>query len=190
MTKQLTRRRFVRATAAAGALAAFPAPSLWAQGAATKMRIGIVPLISSGPIFIAEARKYFEKVKLDVDIQYFKDGALAMPALVAGELDATATTLNAGLFNAFAKGAPYKLVLDRGIGEARLRLDDDRRLERDGRSRHDRAAKDGAAQGQKDRDPGARLRSTNICSGSAYRSSGSTLVPTSNGRRAWAIRIW
>ena len=35
--------------------------------------------------------------------------------MVAGELDATATTLNAGLFNAFAKGAPYKLVLDRGM---------------------------------------------------------------------------
>jgi NitT/TauT family transport system substrate-binding protein len=115
MTEQLTRRRFARAMAAAGALAAFPTPYLWAQGAATKMKIGIVPLISSGPIFIAEARKYFEKIRLDVDIQYFKDGALAMPALVAGELDATATTLNAGLFNTIAKGAPYKLVLDRGI---------------------------------------------------------------------------
>src|SRR6185295_16816733 len=43
------------------------------------------------------------------------DGALAMPALVAGELDLTASTLNAGLFNAVAKGAPYKLILDRGI---------------------------------------------------------------------------
>ena len=112
---RLSRRQFVKTTGAIAAAAAFPTPSLWAQGAATKMRIGIVPLISSGPIFIAEARKYFEKVKLDVDIQYFKDGALAMPALVAGELDATATTLNAGLFNAFAKGAPYKLVLDRGM---------------------------------------------------------------------------
>lgn len=112
---EVSRRKFVKTTAAIAATVAFPTPSLWAQGAATKMRIGIVPLISSGPIFIAEARKYFEKVRLDVDIQYFKDGALAMPALVAGELDATASTLNAGLFNAFAKGAPYKLVLDRGM---------------------------------------------------------------------------
>ena len=38
-----------------------------------------------------------------------------MPALVAGELDLTASTLNAGLFNAVSKGAPYKLILDRGI---------------------------------------------------------------------------
>jgi len=33
---------------------------------------------------------------------------------VAGELDLTATTLNAGLFNTVAKGAPFKLMLDRG----------------------------------------------------------------------------
>ena len=37
-----------------------------------------------------------------------------MPALVAGELDLTATTLNAGLFNTVSKGAPFKLILDRG----------------------------------------------------------------------------
>lgn len=71
-------------------------------------------LISSGPVFIAEARRFFEKVNLDAELKYFADGALAMPALVAGELDVTATTLNAGLFNTIAKGAPFKLMLDRG----------------------------------------------------------------------------
>lgn len=86
-----------------------------AQGAKTKLRVGLVRLISSGPMFIAEARNYFDKVGLDVELKYFADGALAMPALVAGELDMTASTLNAGLFNAAAKGAPYKLFLDRGI---------------------------------------------------------------------------
>ena len=76
----------------------------------------IVPLISSGPIFIAEARKFFEKVDLDAELKYFADGALAMPALVAGELDLTATTLNAGLFDTVSKGAPFKLI---SIGAAR-----------------------------------------------------------------------
>ena len=113
--RSINRRRFLATTAAIGAATALPAPFVWGQGASAKLRIGIVPLISSGPIFIAEARKYFEKVKLDVDIKYFADGALAMPSLVAGELDATATTLNAGLFNAIGKGAGYKLILDRGI---------------------------------------------------------------------------
>src|SRR5262249_20175052 len=47
----------------------------------------------------------------------FADGAVAMPALVAGELDLTATTLNAGLFNTVGKGAPFKLILGRGSGK-------------------------------------------------------------------------
>ena len=64
-----------------------------AQEKSAKIRIGLVPLISSGPIFIAEARKFFEKINLDAELKYFADGALAMPALVAGELDVTATTL-------------------------------------------------------------------------------------------------
>src|SRR6476661_6099527 len=85
-----------------------------AQEKPTKIRIGLVRLISSGPIFIAEARKFFEKVNLDAELTYFADGALAMPALVAGELDLTAKTLNAGLFHTVSKGAPFKLILDRG----------------------------------------------------------------------------
>jgi hypothetical protein len=87
-----------------------PAP----RSRARKLRIGLVPLISSGPIFVAQAKGFFEKVNLDVEVKYFADGALAIPALIAGELDATVSTLNAGLFNAVSKGAPYRLILDRG----------------------------------------------------------------------------
>jgi NitT/TauT family transport system substrate-binding protein len=115
MTIQLSvsRRRFLTTSVAIGAAAAFPAPYVRAQ-APTKIRIGVVPLISSGPIFLAQARGFFTKVGLDVELKYFADGALAIPALVAGELDTTVSTLNAGLFNAISKGAAYKLVLDRG----------------------------------------------------------------------------
>ncbi|HEX5509066.1 MAG TPA: ABC transporter substrate-binding protein [Pseudolabrys sp.] len=110
----LDRRHLLSGSAAVGLAATFPR-RLRAQEPRTKIRIGLVRLISSGPIFIAEARKFFDKVNLDVELKYFADGALAMPALIAGELDLTASTLNAGLFNAVAKGAPYKLILDRGI---------------------------------------------------------------------------
>ena len=110
---KIDRRRLLAGTAALSFAASAPA-IVRAQEKPTKIRIGLVRLISSGPIFIAEARKFFEMVNLDVELQYFSDGALAMPALVAGELDVTATTLNAGLFNTVAKGAPFKLMLDRG----------------------------------------------------------------------------
>ena len=110
---KINRRRLLAGTAALSFVACAPA-IVRAQEKPTKIRIGLVPLISSGPIFIAEARKFFDKVDLDAELKYFADGALAMPALVAGELDLTATTLNAGLFNTVAKGAPFKLILDRG----------------------------------------------------------------------------
>ena len=50
----------------------------------------------------------FEKINLDAELKYFADGALAMPALVAGELDVTATTLNAGLFNTASQRRPIQ----------------------------------------------------------------------------------
>ncbi|WP_162826701.1 ABC transporter substrate-binding protein [Pseudolabrys taiwanensis] len=113
MSRSLNRRHLLQGTAAAGLAAAIGGRRARAQSR-TKLRIGVVPLISSGPIFVAQAKGFFEKAGLDVEIKYFADGVLAMPALVAGELDVTVATLNAGLFNVVAKGAPFKLILDRG----------------------------------------------------------------------------
>ncbi len=114
MPTGFNRRHLMHAAAALGAATVAGSNRLFAQEPRTKLRLGIVPLISSGPVFIALAKGYFEKVNLDVEIKYFADGALAIPSLIAGEIDCTATTLNAGLFNAVSKGAPYKLILDRG----------------------------------------------------------------------------
>ena len=110
----LNRRHLMQGAAALGVASALPGRSAFAQAPKTKIRIGVVPLISSGPIFVAKALGLFEKVNLDVELVYFTDGVLAIPALVAGELDTTVSTLSAGLFNAVGKGAPYKLILDRG----------------------------------------------------------------------------
>ncbi len=127
MSKGMNRRHLMLGAAAIGAAGVATGRRARAQ-AKTKIRIGVVPLISSGPIFVAQAKGFFDKVNLDVELKYFADGALAIPALIAGELDVTVSTLNAGLFNAVSRGAPYKLILDRGIGKAGLRLDDDRGL--------------------------------------------------------------
>src|SRR5690348_10575118 len=110
---KIDRRRLLAGTAALSFAVSAPA-IIRAQEKPTKIRIGLVRLISSGPIFVAEARKVVEKVKLDADLKDVADGALAVPGLVAGERDVTATTLNAGLFNAVAKGAPCNRILDRG----------------------------------------------------------------------------
>src|SRR3954471_21141685 len=114
MSLKINRRDVVGGAAALGFASAVPAKRARAQEPRAKIRIGVVPLISSGPIFVAQAKGFFEKIGLDVELKYFADGVLAMPSLVAGELDTTVSTLNAGLFNTVSKGAPFKLVLDRG----------------------------------------------------------------------------
>jgi len=114
MSLKISRRNIVGGAAALGLAGAVPLRRARAQEPRAKIRIGVVPLISSGPIFLAQAKGFFEKVGLDVELKFFADGVLAMPSLVAGELDTTVSTLNAGLFNTVAKGAPFKMVLDRG----------------------------------------------------------------------------
>jgi len=111
---KLNRRDFVAGASALAVAGGVGPRRAFAMEPRAKLRIGVVPLISSGPIFLAQAKGFFDKVGLDVELKFFSDGVLAMPALVAGELDTTVTTLNAGLFNTVAKGAPFKLILDRG----------------------------------------------------------------------------
>src|SRR4029078_8053262 len=86
-TGRINRRHLMQGTAALGAVSVVSPARLFAQEPKTKLPLGIVPLIASGPIFVAAAKGYFDKVNLDVDIKYFADGALAIPALIAGEID-------------------------------------------------------------------------------------------------------
>ena len=78
------------------------------------VRVGEGPFISGGGFFVAEARGYFKKMGLDVQVKKFNDGAFAVPGLISGELDLALMPANASLFNSIAKGAPLVLVLDRG----------------------------------------------------------------------------
>ena len=112
-----TRRAVIKAavaTAAVPVLAGAPFINLLAQAPRAKIRIGVVPLISSGPLFIAQSRNFWERMNIEAEYRYFTDGALAVPALVAGELDFTVATCNAGIFNTISRGAPFKMMLDRG----------------------------------------------------------------------------
>jgi NitT/TauT family transport system substrate-binding protein len=97
-------------------LAAFCAfaVGLPAARAAETFNVGEAPFISGGPFYIARDKGYFAKVGLDVHTSSFNDGALAVPALISGELDVSLVTLSAGMFNSVAKGAPLVIILDRG----------------------------------------------------------------------------
>jgi len=78
------------------------------------VRVGEGPFITGGGFFVANAHGYFKKMGLDIQVKKFNDGALAVPAILSGELDITLMTANASFFNSIAKGAPLVIVLDRG----------------------------------------------------------------------------
>jgi len=85
-----------------------------ASHAADKIRVGEGPFITGGGFLIAREKGYFKKLGLEVETKQFIDGALAVPSLIAGELDFSFMTPNASLFNSVAKGAPIVVILDRG----------------------------------------------------------------------------
>lgn len=106
----INRRHFLASGAAAATLVKSRVSKAQAP---LKIRIGLIPYISSGPAFVAIAKGLFARVGLDAEFRFFGDGALTIPSLVAGELDVCVAGCNAGLFNAVSKGADFKLVLDR-----------------------------------------------------------------------------
>jgi NitT/TauT family transport system substrate-binding protein len=90
------------------------AVSAFAAQAADRIRVGEGPFITGGAFYIAREKGYFSKLGLEIETKTFIDGAMAVPSMVAGELDVTFMTPNASLFNSVAKGAPLVVILDRG----------------------------------------------------------------------------
>jgi NitT/TauT family transport system substrate-binding protein len=82
--------------------------------AADRIRVGEGPFITGGAFYIAREKGYFAKLGLEIETKTFIDGAMAVPSVIAGELDITFMTPNASLFNSVAKGAPLVVILDRG----------------------------------------------------------------------------
>ena len=98
----------------AAVMGAAVAVSAFAAQAADRIRVGEGPFITGGAFYVAREKGYFSKLGLEIETKTFIDGAMAVPSMVAGELDMTFMTPNASLFNSVAKGAPLVVILDRG----------------------------------------------------------------------------
>jgi NitT/TauT family transport system substrate-binding protein len=107
-------RSITRLFAALAMTSAFLVAGVDAARAADKIRVADGPFITGGAFYIARDKGYFRKVGIEIETKIFIDGALAVPSMVAGELDMSFMTPNAGLFNSVAKGAPVVVILDRG----------------------------------------------------------------------------
>jgi NitT/TauT family transport system substrate-binding protein len=99
---EATRRRlFVLLLAVVCAVSAMRAAS--AQDM-TRLRVGVLRLASSAPVFIAFDRRYFAERKLAVELSFFDAAQPIALAVAAGDLDFGVTAFTGGLFNLAPKG--------------------------------------------------------------------------------------
>ncbi|MGZ4778934.1 MAG: ABC transporter substrate-binding protein [Thermoanaerobaculia bacterium] len=76
------------------------------------VRLGVIPFLSSAPLFIAIDEGFFEAEGLHIEVIEMRANSFA-PAMTRGDIDVFATLVNAGLFSAIAKGVPMRIVADK-----------------------------------------------------------------------------
>ena len=82
--------------------------------AATKIKVGVLKLTSSAPIFIAVEKGFFKEQGLDIDQVFFRSAQPVAVAMASGDIVVGATGITAGLYNAIAGGVKMKIVADKG----------------------------------------------------------------------------
>src|SRR3990172_1788549 len=78
------------------------------------VKLGDLAAISNAAIYIAIEKGFFKEQGVVTDITNFASAAKQVPALVAGELEVSVGSASAGLFNAVAQQAPFRIVADKG----------------------------------------------------------------------------
>jgi NitT/TauT family transport system substrate-binding protein len=78
------------------------------------VRLGDLLALSNAGVYIAIEKGFFKAQDIRNDIATFASAGKMLPALTAGELDVSVGAPGAGLFNAIAQGAPYRVVADKG----------------------------------------------------------------------------
>ena len=73
--------------------------------AADAVTVAVLRFVSSGPIFIAKEKGYFNAEGLDVTLKFFDAAQPVAVAIASGDADFGATGFTAGLFNIAGKGA-------------------------------------------------------------------------------------
>src|SRR5262245_45803310 len=88
-------------------------PSL-ARAQSETVKLGDLSAISNAAIYIAIEKGFFKEQVVNTEITNFDSAAKMVPALVAGELEVSVGSASAGLFNAVAQHAPFRIVAATG----------------------------------------------------------------------------
>src|SRR5688500_13385085 len=85
-----------------------------ARAQSETVKLGDLAAISNAAVYIAVEKGFFKEQGVVTDITDFASAAKQVPALVAGELEVSVGSATAGLFNAVAQQAPFRIVADKG----------------------------------------------------------------------------
>ncbi len=89
----------------------FPSIPSWAL---TTVKVGVLRLSSTAPIFIGMDKGFFEAEGIKVEPIWFKAAAPIAVAMASGDIDVGATGLTAALYNSIAQGMKITVVADKG----------------------------------------------------------------------------
>jgi NitT/TauT family transport system substrate-binding protein len=106
-------RRFALVAVALTALALAVSPIAPAV-AQTKVKVGVLKLTSSAPIFLGVEKGYFKEFGVEPELVYFQAAAPIATALAAGQVEVGATGLTAALYNIVLGGEKLWIVADKG----------------------------------------------------------------------------
>jgi NitT/TauT family transport system substrate-binding protein len=110
----VTRRRVVALLVLVLAAAPVLAGSAEAQAPAGPVKVGVLKLTSSAPIFVGVEKGFFKEFGVEPELVYFQAAAPIATALAAGPLDVGATGLTAALYNIVLGGEKLWIVADKG----------------------------------------------------------------------------
>lgn len=85
-----------------------------AAHAQEKVKVGVLKLTSSAPIFVGVEKGFFKEFGVEPELVYFQAAAPIATALAAGQLDVGATGLTAALYNIVLGGEKLWIVADKG----------------------------------------------------------------------------
>jgi len=83
--------------------------------ALTTVKVAYMPIISFGPLFIAQEEGYFSRQGINIEFEKFQATSAALPSLINGDIAVSGGQLFPGLVNSVSKGAHVRIVADKGM---------------------------------------------------------------------------
>jgi len=79
-----------------------------------KVKVGVLKLTSSAPIFVGVEKGFFKEFGIEPELVFFQAAAPIATALAAGQVEVGATGLTAALYNIVLQGEKLWVVADKG----------------------------------------------------------------------------